>query len=55
MWGTPPRVFDRACTYYVERTALVDADLRLTVNPAGKVDKKSLRAQFWTGRSRQVG
>jgi acyl-CoA synthetase (AMP-forming)/AMP-acid ligase II len=27
----------------------------LPVNPAGKVDKKSLRAPFWQGRSRQVG
>ena len=27
----------------------------LPVNPAGKVDKKSLRAPFWQGRDRQVG
>jgi acyl-CoA synthetase (AMP-forming)/AMP-acid ligase II len=27
----------------------------LPVNPAGKLDKKSLRAPFWQGRSRQVG
>lgn len=27
----------------------------LPVNPAGKVDKKSLRAPFWEGRSRQIG
>ena len=28
---------------------------RVPVNPAGKVDKKSLRAPFWAGRDRQVG
>jgi acyl-CoA synthetase (AMP-forming)/AMP-acid ligase II len=28
---------------------------QLPVNPAGKVDKKSLRAPFWAGRDRQVG
>ncbi|MFJ8816617.1 AMP-binding protein [Amycolatopsis thermoflava] len=27
----------------------------LPVNPAGKIDKKSLRAPFWQGRTRQVG
>ena len=27
----------------------------LPLNPAGKVDKKSLRAPFWQGRDRQVG
>jgi acyl-CoA synthetase (AMP-forming)/AMP-acid ligase II len=27
----------------------------LPVNPAGKVDKKSLRAPFWEGRVRQIG
>jgi acyl-CoA synthetase (AMP-forming)/AMP-acid ligase II len=27
----------------------------LPVNPAGKVDKKALRAPFWQGRRRQVG
>jgi len=27
----------------------------LPVNPAGKVDKKTLRAPFWQGRDRQVG
>jgi acyl-CoA synthetase (AMP-forming)/AMP-acid ligase II len=27
----------------------------LPVNPAGKVDKKALRAPFWAGRTRQVG
>jgi acyl-CoA synthetase (AMP-forming)/AMP-acid ligase II len=27
----------------------------LPVNPAGKVDKKSIRAPFWAGRARQVG
>ncbi|HSV40013.1 MAG TPA: AMP-binding protein [Nocardioidaceae bacterium] len=27
----------------------------LPVNPAGKVDKKALRAPFWAGRDRQVG
>jgi acyl-CoA synthetase (AMP-forming)/AMP-acid ligase II len=28
---------------------------QLPVNPAGKVDKRSLRAPFWEGRDRQVG
>jgi acyl-CoA synthetase (AMP-forming)/AMP-acid ligase II len=27
----------------------------LPVNPAGKVDKKSLRAPYWAGRARQIG
>lgn len=27
----------------------------LPVNPAGKVDKRSLRAPFWQGRDRQIG
>ncbi|MGH3892901.1 MAG: AMP-binding protein [Rhodococcus qingshengii] len=27
----------------------------LPVNPAGKVDKKSIRAPFWEGRARQIG
>ncbi|MER6972256.1 AMP-binding protein [Nocardioides sp. NPDC057767] len=27
----------------------------LPVNPAGKLDKKTLRAPFWSGRDRQVG
>jgi len=27
----------------------------LPVNPAGKIDKKTLRAPFWEGRSRQIG
>ncbi|MBL7499382.1 AMP-binding protein [Frankia sp. CNm7] len=27
----------------------------LPVNPAGKVDKKSLRAPFWAGHARQIG
>jgi acyl-CoA synthetase (AMP-forming)/AMP-acid ligase II len=27
----------------------------LPVNPAGKLDKKALRAPFWSGRDRQVG
>ena len=27
----------------------------LPVNPAGKLDKKALRAPFWTGKTRQVG
>jgi acyl-CoA synthetase (AMP-forming)/AMP-acid ligase II len=27
----------------------------LPANPAGKVDKKALRAPFWSGRDRQVG
>jgi len=27
----------------------------LPVNPAGKIDKKALRAPYWAGRSRQVG
>ncbi|MER7547848.1 AMP-binding protein [Spirillospora sp. NPDC127506] len=30
MWGTLPKVFDRTCTYYADRTALVDADRRLS-------------------------
>lgn len=33
----------------------VDFVDELPVNPAGKVDKKSLRAPFWQGRDRQVG
>jgi len=33
----------------------VDFLEELPVNPAGKVDKKSLRAPFWQGRDRQVG
>ena len=33
----------------------VDFVDQLPVNPAGKVDKKSLRAPFWAGRDRQVG
>ncbi|MFI0351308.1 AMP-binding protein [Actinomadura sp. 9N407] len=30
MWGTLPRIFDRACSYYADRTALVDGERRLT-------------------------
>jgi acyl-CoA synthetase (AMP-forming)/AMP-acid ligase II len=30
MWGTLPSVFDRACAYYPERTALVSGERRLT-------------------------
>ncbi|MFC5818722.1 acyl-CoA synthetase [Nonomuraea harbinensis] len=30
MWGSTPRVFDMACAYYAERTALVDGERRLT-------------------------
>jgi hypothetical protein len=26
MWGTLPEVFDRACLYYAERTAVRDGD-----------------------------
>jgi acyl-CoA synthetase (AMP-forming)/AMP-acid ligase II len=33
----------------------VDFLPELPVNPAGKVDKKTLRAPFWQGRDRQVG
>jgi len=33
----------------------VDFVDELPVNPAGKVDKKTLRAPFWQGRDRQVG
>jgi len=33
----------------------VDFVDELPVNPAGKVDKKALRAPFWQGRDRQVG
>jgi acyl-CoA synthetase (AMP-forming)/AMP-acid ligase II len=33
----------------------IDVRADLPVNPAGKVDKKALRAPFWAGRSRQVG
>jgi acyl-CoA synthetase (AMP-forming)/AMP-acid ligase II len=33
----------------------IEVRSELPVNPAGKVDKKALRAPFWTGRSRQVG
>jgi len=28
---------------------------QLPINPAGKLDKKALRAPFWSGRDRQVG
>jgi acyl-CoA synthetase (AMP-forming)/AMP-acid ligase II len=31
--------------------AIVDT---LPVNPAGKIDKKSIRAPFWEGRARQI-
>nr|WP_255355896.1 hypothetical protein [Frankia sp. CpI1-P] len=27
----------------------------LPVNPAGKVDKKAIRAPYWAGRSREIG
>ncbi|WP_131786053.1 AMP-binding protein [Protofrankia symbiont of Coriaria ruscifolia] len=30
MWGTLPEVFDRACLYYANSTAIVDGDRRLT-------------------------
>jgi len=30
LWGTLPRVFDRACEYYSERTAIIDGDRRLS-------------------------
>lgn len=30
MWGTLPEVFDRACLYFADRTAIVDGDRRLT-------------------------
>jgi acyl-CoA synthetase (AMP-forming)/AMP-acid ligase II len=33
----------------------VDFVTELPVNPAGKVDKKTLRIPFWQGRDRQVG
>ncbi|MCW2758000.1 MAG: o-succinylbenzoate--CoA ligase [Nocardioidaceae bacterium] len=33
----------------------VDVTTDLPTSPAGKVDKKALRAPFWAGRSRQVG
>lgn len=33
----------------------VDFITELPLNPAGKVDKKTLRAPFWQGRDRQVG
>jgi acyl-CoA synthetase (AMP-forming)/AMP-acid ligase II len=33
----------------------VEFRTELPLNPAGKVDKKSLRAPFWAGRTRQVG
>jgi acyl-CoA synthetase (AMP-forming)/AMP-acid ligase II len=33
----------------------VERRTELPVNPAGKVDKKVLRAPFWAGRDRQVG
>jgi acyl-CoA synthetase (AMP-forming)/AMP-acid ligase II len=33
----------------------LDVRAELPLNPAGKVDKVSLRAPFWAGRSRQVG
>jgi acyl-coenzyme A synthetase/AMP-(fatty) acid ligase len=32
----------------------IDFAAALPVNPSGKVDKKSLRAPFWSGRERQV-
>jgi len=34
--------------------SIVFAD-ELPVNPAGKVDKKSIRAPYWAGRARQIG
>jgi acyl-CoA synthetase (AMP-forming)/AMP-acid ligase II len=33
----------------------VDVRDELPLNPAGKVNKKALRAPFWAGRTRQVG
>jgi acyl-CoA synthetase (AMP-forming)/AMP-acid ligase II len=33
----------------------VDVRATLPTNPAGKLDKKALRAPFWAGRTRQVG
>src|SRR5690606_5953592 len=30
MWGPPPDVFDRACSYYAERTAIIDANRSIT-------------------------
>jgi len=30
MWGVLPDVLDRACTYYAEQTAIIDADRSIT-------------------------
>ncbi|MPZ83631.1 MAG: AMP-binding protein [Actinophytocola sp.] len=35
MWGTLPRVFDRACTYHADRTAVVDGDRRISYREMG--------------------
>jgi acyl-coenzyme A synthetase/AMP-(fatty) acid ligase len=32
----------------------IDFAATLPVNPSGKVDKRALRAPFWSGRDREV-
>lgn len=49
IWGPLPDVLDRACTYYAERTAIIDGDRALTYRELGEMRNRIANALLAAG------